>query len=333
VESAPGGSSPMHVTTRSYQGTRGRPAWAPDGSKFAAEVRTSILVFSPDGETVLGKIGPPGWNANPAFSPDGSKIAFANGYFGPDKPNGWSLQVADADGSNVEVINKNLGWRPEWSADGRKIAYTGYSETEKRGYYTWVTTADGSKEWCITPPDRVLETEHRWDPTGQEVVTSGYGRDGRHLMVMDETGRKARQITFGGRGVSDQTPEWSPEGNQIVFEQHWEGGGRLSLVDPYGDEVRPLVDLGLTEYEPTFSPDGQWVAFSAGRYSGTFDIHVVKADGSETHRLTTREGDEYLPSWSPDGKKIAFLTFDRDMNNGVGVVDFDPKAWEKVTPE
>lgn len=323
----------MNIQPTSYQGTRGKPAWAPDGSKFAVEVERDILVVSADGQSTLGTIGPEGrWSTNPSFSPDGTKIAYASyDYLGHELPT-WSLQVADSDGSNPKVINKNLGWSPQWSADGKMIAYTGTNGLDdERGYYTWVATADGKQDYRLTPLEQGLETEHSWDPKGQELVTSGYGDDGRHLRVRDAKGLKERQITFNpGYETWDQTPNWSPDGQQIVFEQHWRGGGQLALVDPYGDDVKPLVDLGKNEYEPVFSPDGRWVAFTAGNYTGDFDLYVARADGSEVRRLTDRAGDEYLPSWSPDGTRIAYLTFDEEMNDGWGVVDFSPKAGERV---
>lgn len=321
----------MQIQPNSYQGTRRRPAWSPDGSKFAAEVERDIVVVSADGQSTLGTIGPAGrWSTNPSFSPDGTKIAYATyDYLGHELPT-WSLQVADADGSNPQVLNKNLGWSPQWSADGSLISYTGNDENE-RGYYTWVTTPDGKQDRRLTPDYRGLETERCWDPKGQEMVVSSFSDDGQHLVVRDTTGQKERQITYNPGFVTwDQMPNWSPDGSTIVFEQHWKGGGQLAVVDPYGDDVKPFVDLGVQEYEPVFSPDGQYVAFTAGRQTGDFDLYVARADGSEVRRLTHQAGDEYLPSWSPDGTKIAFLTFDHDMNDGCGVVEFHPKAGELV---
>ncbi len=321
----------MQIQPTSTQGTRGKPAWSPDSSRFAVEVERDILVVSADGQSTLGTVGPEGrWSMNPSFSPDGTKIAYATyDYLGHELPT-WSLQVADADGSNPTVLNKNLGWKPVWSPDGSQIAFTG-GDLNDQGFLTWVCTPDGKNEVCVTNVDRGLETEHVWDPSGQEILTSGYGEDGRHLVVYDTTGEKSRQITFPpGYKTWDQSPDWSPDGSTIVFEQQWEGGDQLAMVDPYGDEMKPFVDLGLHEYEPAFSPDGRWVAFTAGRQSGDFDLYVARADGSEVRKLTSQAGDEYLPSWSPDGSKIAFLTFDTERNDGWGVVDFTPRAGERV---
>jgi TolB protein len=61
---------------------------------------------------------------------------------------------------------------------------------------------------------------------------------------------------------------------------------------------------------PTWSPDGQKIAFPAF-FSGSDRIIVVNANGTKAHRLTRNRYDsetayEYDPAWSPDGRKIAF---------------------------
>ena len=75
----------------------------------------------------------------------------------------------------------------------------------------------------------------------------------------------------------------------------------------------PLRAVQLTSYRgsetsPSFSPDGNQVAFCwNGENQDNFDIYV-KVIGSETPlRLTTDPAQDFSPAWSGDGRTIAFL--------------------------
>jgi len=70
----------------------------------------------------------------------------------------------------------------------------------------------------------------------------------------------------------------------------------------------PLTSYPGEERQPTFSPDGNQVAFSwNGEKQDNFDIYV-KLIGSGTQlRLTTAPQADSRPAWSPDGSSIAFI--------------------------
>ena len=61
---------------------------------------------------------------------------------------------------------------------------------------------------------------------------------------------------------------------------------------------------------PVFSPDGNWIAFSAN-YDGNRDVYVMPAAGGEPQRLTWHPGQDVALGWTPDGKRVLFLS-DRD---------------------
>ena len=65
-----------------------------------------------------------------------------------------------------------------------------------------------------------------------------------------------------------------------------------------GGRLRRLTDdPGLDEY-PTWSPDGQWIAFYSDR-DGDLDIYIVRPDGSDLRQLTDNDYNDLYPSWSP----------------------------------
>jgi Tol biopolymer transport system component/DNA-binding winged helix-turn-helix (wHTH) protein len=66
-------------------------------------------------------------------------------------------------------------------------------------------------------------------------------------------------------------------------------------------EVVPLTTSPGSELQPSFSPDGNYVAYTARA-----DIFVKQVGGDSIRRLTTDPAPDVSPKWSPDGRHIAF---------------------------
>ena len=74
--------------------------------------------------------------------------------------------------------------------------------------------------------------------------------------------------------------------------------------------MRPVALTSLTglEFFPTFSPDGEQVAFSwNGTKQDNWDVYVTLVGASDVRRLTSDPGEDARPTWSPDGRQIAFV--------------------------
>ena len=68
--------------------------------------------------------------------------------------------------------------------------------------------------------------------------------------------------------------------------------------------TRLTFDEGL-QTEPTWSPDGRYIAYSSDR-GGKFDIWVQQVSGGNPVQVTRGPGQNWQPDWSPDGKYIAY---------------------------
>ncbi|MFK7738253.1 MAG: PDZ domain-containing protein, partial [Pirellulaceae bacterium] len=85
--------------------------------------------------------------------------------------------------------------------------------------------------------------------------------------------------------------------NKIVFVY----ADDLWTVGREGGKAKRLTSGEGAETNPTFSKDGQWIAFT-GQYAGNTDVYVVPADGGQPKRLTWHPGRDVAQGWTPDGK-------------------------------
>ena len=71
--------------------------------------------------------------------------------------------------------------------------------------------------------------------------------------------------------------------------------------------ITQLTSYPGSEFHPTFSPQGDRVAFSwDGEHQDNRDIYVKLVGPGPAWRLTTDPADDVSPQWSPDGNWIAF---------------------------
>lgn len=90
-------------------------------------------------------------------------------------------------------------------------------------------------------------------------------------------------------------------GDKIVFRAE----GDIWIGSIKEKSARRITTDSNLETNPKFSPDGQWIAFSAG-YEGGRDVYVMPSSGGAPHRLTYDGTIAIVLGWTPDGKKILF---------------------------
>jgi len=120
-------------------------------------------------------------------------------------------------------------------------------------------------------------------------------------------------------------PSWNPVDPEFLVLACTDGAERaLRLVTLDGEVMHTLDVGGMYPFDPTFSPDGKTILYSASgiAHSGGGSLYTIAADGSgEPIRLTDgAPGADGGPTWSPTGEQIAFR---RRVDNGTRAGNFE----------
>jgi serine/threonine protein kinase len=91
----------------------------------------------------------------------------------------------------------------------------------------------------------------------------------------------------------------------------------MPIDKPQTKVTKITFDPGL-EDEPTWSPDGKFLAYTTDERDN-FDIIVKPLDGGKPIRIVEHEADDAQASWSPDGSSIAFVS-SRDHADHLSIV-------------
>ena len=126
-------------------------------------------------------------------------------------------------------------------------------------------------------------------------------------------------------------PTLSPDGAQVCVSvtayDMEENRGRSSLwiLSSFGGEPRRLTSAGEKDGEPSWSPDGRWIAFVAKRHGSDGEkddeesqVYVIAPDGGEARRVTAMPTGVFGIKWFPDSRRIAFISWVWPDTKGFG---------------
>ncbi len=282
-------------------------------------------------------------------SPDGRRVAYVvtDAVMTPERSEYVSqIYVANSDGTAATRLTfaDKSSTNPQWSPDGRLLAFTSTRKENKSNLYVLRLDSGGEAEPLTDVKTGV--TNFAWSPDGKWLAfamrdpkteaeeKSDKGRDDwrwidenaklSRLYVIpverDAAGkREPRKLTDGPFSV-DADFDWSPDGRWIVFAHtrspkanDWTTSD-VSLVEVSTARVATLAATTSAELSPRFSPDGRQVALvisdNPPRWAQSGRIHVVSVGGGAAAAprafAASHDAQPSIAGWSPDGRRIYF---------------------------
>jgi C-terminal processing protease CtpA/Prc len=209
------------------------------------------------------------------------------------------------------------------SPDGKKIALIA------RGEVYLIPSEDPERARRLTHTD-ARERFARFSPDGKTLfyVSDRTGR--QNLYRVDTRSGEELQLT----SVTDadvSKPQVSPKGDRVAF---YLDNNRIVSISVDGGAIDTILigryfDFPLeSTQEFKFSPDGNYLAFTAFGTEYNTDIWVHNLTDGRSYNMTRLSRYNYDPTWSPDGKHLTFSHFLRGETQNLYALRLDPEIPE-----
>ncbi|MEM6724984.1 MAG: amidohydrolase family protein, partial [Bacteroidota bacterium] len=284
----------------------------------------------------------------PSISPDGryvnySEDMYPGGYFQYNKDPNTQIYVIkryDLETGETETVTGGPGGavRPQISRDGKKLAFVRRVRTKSVLFIRDLETGeewplfdglgkDQQEAWAIFG----VYTNFAWTPNDAAIIT--WGKEGKIWSINVENG-EAKEIPFtvNAKHRLQKTVKFYPEVAPEQFDVHVIRGARLS---PDGETIvfnavghlwiqkgkkgkpeRLLPKESTFHFDPSWSPDGQYLSFVSWDDEATGAIWELNLKTKNYQKLTEKKGLFHTPQYSPDGKMITYHKAGGDLTLG-----------------
>lgn len=282
----------------------------------ATDGSANIFSVEPDGTDMRQLTSGSGNHLCAAYAADRSRIAYC-----ADVSGNFELWTMKQDGTQQAQLT-HLGGRalfPDFSRDGKKVAYGGTQGDDPNTEVYVVDAVTGLAPIALTscaglapgcsndfpawsPDDKLIVYIHTDDFDANENAVNA------QIWVMNADGTNQHPLTSSSE-PKDQVPDWSPDGSTIVYASNAGPNEGIWLMGADGSNQHQLTGCRSgdpspcaagADFGPVWSPDGTQIAFLRSFTElGQQDrpIYVMKADGSDQHRLVEGTILAAVPAW------------------------------------
>ncbi|MDQ1520492.1 MAG: TolB protein [Actinomycetota bacterium] len=253
--------------------------------------------------------------------PRQSRIAFADF-------NSHQISTIAPDGSDLQQLthtdSAHSAAYPEWSPDGRTLAFSFGANFDPFEARIWIVNANGTGAHQLVN-----------DAAGYRDYEPRYTADGRHIVfarcqpgdgvcaiwIVRADGTHARALTpfrVGANEAVDFAPTVSSDGQHVAFTRFgWKGiAAQVYVIRLDGTGEHSVTPAWLEASAADYSPDGHSLTVTSQAPRLGSNVYSLRADGTNLRRLTTTQypNNDFDPSYSPGGRRIAFAS-DRRYND------------------
>ncbi len=278
---------------------------------------------------------------NPVISPDGKLVAYVVGSARMDADNSdflTHIHLANADGKqNYQFTfgDKSCA-KPQFSPDGQFLSFTSTRGKDGKSQLHLLRLTGGDAEPITTQKNSI--GDYAWSPDSRRIAFSTTDaradekerKEKKDWDVVDEfqnahlyalTLKKdgkgtypVKQLTKGAFHIAGF--DWSPDGRTLAFTRQntpsanaWTTS-TIATVSADSGAVSVLVTEKGATSQPTYSPDGKWLAYDSDGGKTSWmrqdNVYVMPVQGGGVVKRLAATPDENptIVGWSPDSRSV-----------------------------
>ena len=256
----------------------------------------------------------------PEWSPDGKSIIYYK-WVDDDGERTTSLYTIDADGGNEQrLTDNNFGFAgiPTYSKDGEKIYFS-----DNRKIYVMNSDMTGKK--VLAESSNHLYFAPQISPDGEYILFD---------ILMDKENGKVLKMRSDGSDLEilihmpSGRPSFSPDGKKITFMSNT--SGQIYIANADGTNSKMLTEETHENFDPYFTPDGQYIVYNKIIDEDTIDIYSVAVDGSDEKMMFETPGKVYGSHISHNGKLVTFAA-ETILGSAIYTANIDGSQMKKIT--
>lgn len=283
----------------------GFPSISKDGRKIVfvsdRDGNSEIYRMDSDGSNVVRITKHPAIDTQPSISSDGTKIAFVS-----NRDSHGEIYIVNANGSDLKRVTndpKTIKHNPRWIENG-------LSFFPEPGGGLWMVSNEIDLD-NIKLKENIEEKPNLVKPPTNNSKTLDEDQDLGGLNIYDilndywsDVDSSSVKYIWRTKPILPHTkdkqcyfPVWSESGSKWAYISVRDRNEEIYLFDTKTNQETRLTKHEKIDASPSWSPDGNWIAFHSDRSSSSGDIFITDISGKEVRQLTKPDTINGFPSW------------------------------------